>query len=440
MAEDLMSLAQMACEVAVKEGAEQADASVSRSHSLGVEIERSAIKSSDAGWGSGVSVRAFYRGGTGWGSASGLDEETVRQTAVKAARMAKVAEPDPDFLSLPAPAEYQQVEGLYDQAVAELSIEQVIAWALASVDEAKAVAGDAIVSGGGGAGSWESALANSLGVAASSRGSHVGLFAFAIIKRGDDVGSYYDFDQARVLADFAPDGLGTKAAQEALGFLAARLVPTATLPVVFGPLSADSLLRSLCYNANAEDIQRKRSYLVGMKGRQVASPLVTITDEPFIPRGLSSGPHDGEGVPHQPLAIVEEGLLRTYLHNSYTAGKAKEPNTGHGTRGGISPTNLIPRLGAATAAEIIADTPEGIYLNMGSVSPNSVTGEISATVDFGFKIEKGKLAYPVKSTMLGINMLDLLKNVDAISSDYREEPGMIMPTIRAHGIKVAGGG
>lgn len=439
MAEDLVALAQMACEVAVKEGAQQADASARRGHNLEVEIERDAIKSSDASWGSGVSVRALYKGGTGWASASGLDEDLVRETAAKAAEMSKVAEPDPDFVSLPEPAEYQQVEGLYDPKVADLGIEQVIGWALAGVDEAKAVDGNMIVAGGAGVSSWERALVNSLGVETYLRASSVGMSLFAIIKRGDDVGSYYDFDNGRVLSDFAVEGLGTKVAEQALSFLGARLVPTATLPVVFGPLSSYSLIRSLCSNANAEDIQRKRSYLVGMKGKRVASSLLSITDEPFIPRGFGSGPHDSEGFPHRPLTIVEEGVLKTYLHNSYTAGKAKEPNTGHSTRGGISPTNTIPKLGTATSDEIIADTDDGIYLNMGSVSPNPVTGEISATVDFGFKIENGKLAYPVKSTMLGINMLELLQNVDAISSDYREEPGMVMPTLRAQGVKVAGG-
>jgi len=154
---------------------------------------------------------------------------------------------------------------------------------------------------------------------------------------------------------------------------------------------------------------------------------------------MASSPFDGEGFPHKPLVVVENGILKSYLHNSYTANKAKEPNTGHSTRGGISPTNIRPKLGDKTSEQIINQTKEGLYINMGSISPNPVTGEISATVDFGFKIENGELAYPVKNTMIGVNMLELLKNIDAISSDYREEPGTIMPTVRAQNIKVAGG-
>ena len=127
--------------------------------------------------------------------------------------------------------------------------------------------------------------------------------------------------------------------------------------------------------------------------------------------------------------------------NCYTAHKAGEANTGHGSRwGNVAPTTVIPGLGTSTADEIISDTKEGIYVNMGSIFPHPVNGEISATIDFGYKIENGKLAYPLKNTMLGINIFDLLDNLDAISSDYREEPGMIMPTIRVQDVKVAGAG
>ena len=118
-------------------------------------------------------------------------------------------------------------------------------------------------------------------------------------------------------------------------------------------------------------------------------------------------------------------------------GSEERENTGHGGRSGGGPTNVIPTLGSKTADEIIAETDEGIYVNYGGVFPNMVTGEISASVDLGFKIEGGKLSYPLKNTMLGVNVFDFLKAIDAISSDARIEPGMVMPTLRAKGVRVA---
>jgi predicted Zn-dependent protease len=105
---------------------------------------------------------------------------------------------------------------------------------------------------------------------------------------------------------------------------------------------------------------------------------------------------------------------------------------------------VIPTLGSptsgATSEEIIASTDEGIYVNFGGLSPDMVTGEISASVDLGFKIEGGKLAYPLKNTMLGVNVFDLIGALDAVSSDCRREPGMVMPTMRFGGVRVASKG
>lgn len=438
--EDLLNIAHIACDVAKREGAEFVDVSVNRGRNIEVELEKGTIKSSDARWGFGVSIRAFVRGGLGYSSVRGtFVEADITQAAKEAAALAKIAEPDPDFVSLPEPATYQEVEGLYDEKVAELGIKEIIECATSNVDSAKSVSGDAIISGGASANFGESAGVNSLGVEVVDRYSYIGMSIQSTIKRGDDVGSYFDYSSAKVLSDFEPEGIGAKVTEEAIKFLGAQKIETGMMPVIFGPFASSDLFYSLCYNANAEDVQRNRSYLIGMKGEQVASELVTLVDAPLHPRGLSSRRCDGEGYPSKPLVVVDRGVLKSYLHNSYTANKAKEENTGHSTGGGIAPSNVRPGLGKMTAAEVIKDTREGLYINMGSLSPNSVTGEISATVDFGFKIENGELAYPVKSTLIGASMIELMKSIDAISSDYRTEPGTVMPTIRAQNVQVAGG-
>ncbi|TEU18949.1 MAG: TldD/PmbA family protein [Anaerolineales bacterium] len=271
------------------------------------------------------------------------------------------------------------------------------------------------------------------------RKTNVQFYIFCIVKKGDDVGSFYDFDVARLEEDFDPQGLGAKVCKEAVGFLGSRSIKSACLPVVFGPLVTSSLFHAICASAGAEAIQRKRSYFVGKKGQRIGSRLLTLRDDAYIPQGMASGSWDGEGAVRKKVTVVEEGVLVNHLHSCYTAHKAGEENTGHGNRwGGVAPTNVIPELGTSTSSEIISDTQEGIYVNMGHVSPHPVNGEISATIDFGYKIENGQLAYPLRNTMLGINVFDLLNNLDAISSDYREEPGMMMPTIRVQNVKVAG--
>jgi len=437
--EELTRFAEIACEAARKAGAEFADASCHRGRNVSVDIEKNSIKSCDVRWSQGISVRAIYRGGSGSASSDKLDERAAVEAGRNAAELAKLSEPDPDFVTLPPPEPCTEVPGLYDERVAALGIKDLIGIILAEVDAARSVARDANVQAGIGCSDWQSALANSLGIRHFQAGSSIGCSVTPIIRRGDDVGTFFDFDQARAMEDFDPTGIGARAAEMALRFLGARKIETAVMPIVLGPLASPTLAYALAGAADAEDVQRNRSFLVDMEGRQIASEILTLVDDPTIPRGMGSRACDGEGVPSRKLTFVENGVLCTYFYNSYTANKAKRPYTGTGYRSGAGPSNLIPKLGEKTSQQIISEIESGLYINMGGISPNPITGEVSGSVDFGFKIERGELAYPVKNTMIAGNFLEMLGNLDAISSDYRAEPGRIMPTVRIQGVRVAGG-
>jgi PmbA protein len=211
------------------------------------------------------------------------------------------------------------------------------------------------------------------------------------------------------------------------------------MTLVLGPLAAHGLLGAVVGAANAESVQRRRSYLVGKLGRRIASERLSIADDPLVARGMRSGAHDGEGTPCRRLAVVEGGVLASLLHNAYTAGKAGTKSTGHGTHSGsIRPTNLLPALGQKTAAELLAEVEEGIYLEAGEIRPDPASGDISASIDFGFYVKDGSIQYPVESAMLGANVFDLLGGLDAVSSDARREPGAVMPTLRIRDVQIAG--
>jgi len=145
--EDLLKVAEIACEAAVRAGADFADASGERGRGLSVSVEKNATKSSDALLWASISVRAFSDGGTGWSSLSGLSEDTARQAGRQAAELAKAAEPDPDFTDLVHPAAYPEVDGIYDPAIAEATAAEVAGWVTCNIDAARSVAADAVVSG-----------------------------------------------------------------------------------------------------------------------------------------------------------------------------------------------------------------------------------------------------------------------------------------------------
>jgi PmbA protein len=437
--DDLLRTAEIACDRAVKAGAEFADVLVERGRDLSVSVEKNAVDSTEARSTASVSVRAFVSGGTGWWSVSATSEANAEEAGLKAAELAKGAEPDPDFVSLVGPASYPEVAGLYDEKVASLSAPEVASWITQNIDSALSFASDAIVSGWAESSWRQAALVNSLGVKATEQATHASVSVQVVIRRNGDVGSFYEWDAARRLKDLEPGELGARAAAEAARYLRSRPIRTATLPVIFGPLAGRGLILGLCGAASAEDVQRKRSFLVGRRGDRIASEHLTLVDDPLIPGGLSSSPFDGDGFPHKQVTLVDGGILKTYLHSHYTANKSGEHNTGHATRVGIAPTNIRPKLGGRAAAELIGEVEEGIYVVLGNPSPDTASGQISALVDAGFKIEKGELTYPLQNTMVAGHALEMLARIDAISSDYRKEPGMVLPTIRVASARVASG-
>ncbi|MHC4713447.1 MAG: TldD/PmbA family protein [Planctomycetota bacterium] len=439
---DLLQYAEDIVKKACKAGADFADVSAGRGSHVSVDVENGSIRGTEASRTDSLLVRAFVGGGRGGVSLAGIEAigASAEDVALQAVEIARAADRDEDFQSLPPFEEADEVEGLYDEKVEALTPAEAVEIAGRAIDEARAVAEDAIVMAGVNVSAGLGVIANSLGVAIERRASSIEHGVFVVIRRGEDTGAFYDFDAGRFLADVEFPPVSRNAAQGALAFLGARKVETRKMPVVLGPLAAYSLIKSLATAANAESIQRKRSYLVSKLGEKIGSDVFTLRDDAFIPRGLSSGAYDGEGALRRRVDIYCQGRFTDMLHNSYTAGKAGVPNNGHGTRGGgIAPTNVLIELGERTAAEIIADIDDGLYINMGGLSIHPASGDISTSVDFGYKIEKGKLAYPVANAMVAGNVYDLLANLDAVSSDYRAEPGAIMPTVRVSSFDVSGG-
>ncbi len=433
------NLADRALRAALDLGAQWADVAVGHGHDIGVTLEKTAVKEADSSRGQSASVRVFIDGAMGYATCGGLDEDRVLAAARRAAGMAREGTPDPDFHDLPDPDPAPEIDGLFDPAIDAMTVDDVVAIAAANLSLARELEKSVNLSGQIGLSSGASLLVTSTGLRLWRQRTMLEGEIEALIAPGDDKGFYYDFDSGRMKDDCHAESLARSAIEGARRMLGARRIPSGRMSVILGPLATYDFLSDLASSANAESLQRGRSYLCGKIGTKVASPLLSVTDDALVPRGLYSGAFDGEGARRRRVAIFERGLFAAQLHNSYTAAKAHQPNTGHGSRsGGISPTNLQVALGERTAEEIIRDTGDGLYLAISQFSPNPTTGDLSASVDFGFRIQGGELAYPVESTMISGNMLDLAAAVDAVSSDFREEPGSRMPTLRLRDIQISG--
>jgi PmbA protein len=240
----------------------------------------------------------------------------------------------------------------------------------------------------------------------------------------------------------APEVIGTTAAKRALRRLGARKVPTQEAAVVFDPEMAASLLRTLAGAVSGTSIYRGSSFLLNRLGQQVAADTVTIIDDGTIPGALGSRPFDGEGLPTQRTIVVEHGVLRSYLLDTYCARRLGMTSTGNAARdaSGISvgASNLYLVPGTSTPAEIIASVKSGLYLTeLIGFGVNLVTGDYSRGA-VGLWIENGELAYPVEEITIAGNLNEMLGHIEMVGNDLTFRGRTAAPTLKIARMTIAG--
>ena len=241
----------------------------------------------------------------------------------------------------------------------------------------------------------------------------------------------------------SPESVGREAARRALRRLGARKISTRRAPVVFDPEMAASLLGNLCSAANGYALYKGASFLIGMLGEQVAPEHVTISDDGRMPDGLGSRPFDGEGLPTRKTVVVERGVLKSYLLDTYSGKKLGLASTGNAARGvgdspSVGPTNFYLAPGVTTPAEIIKSVKQGLYVTeLIGFGVNMVTGDYSRGAS-GMWIENGELAYPVEEVTIAGNLKQMFKDIDMIADDLRFRSRIASPTIKIAGMTIAG--
>ena len=337
---------------------------------------------------------------------------------------------------------------LYDPAGGAVDAAQAIA--MAREGEAAAFAFDPRITNSEGATFGRNAggvaMVLSSGFRATYKGSYQSLYVVPIAADEDGKNRRgYHYSARRHLADLDPSAeVGREAARRTLRKLGARTVPTCEVPVVFDPDAARSILGMLAGCIMGSSIWRKSSYLVGREGTRVASDLIDVVDDPLLRRAPGSRPFDGEGLASRRNVVVEKGILKTYLCDSYSARKLSRESTASASRGGgagvgPSTTNFILQPGVDSNEAIIKGTKRGLYvIEMMGFGFNAVTGDFSRGAA-GFWIEDGQLAHPVSEVTISLNVDPLWQSIDAVGNDLDLRTSTASPTIRVARMTVAGG-
>lgn len=322
--------------------------------------------------------------------------------------------------------------------------EALIARARAAEEAALAVAG--VTNSEGAEASWSRAavaLAASNGFAGAYGDSGHGVSAAVLAGSGTGMERDYDYSSAVYAADLQdPAAIGKSAGERAVRRLGARKVATAKVPIVFDPRVSRSLVGHLIGAIVGPAIARGTSFLKDKLGERIFPQAITIIDDPHRRRGLRSKPFDGEGIANRRRAIIENGVLTTWLLDLRSARQLGLVTTGHASRGtssppSPSPTNLWLEPGAVTAQQLIGDIDKGFYVNeLMGMGVNGVTGDYSRGAA-GFWIENGKLAYPVSEVTIAGNLKSMFQELTA-ASDLEFKTGNDAPTLRVDGMMLAG--
>jgi PmbA protein len=370
------------------------------------------------------------------------------EDAIELARLSERDElagpPDPSMLS--KASEHADLD-LFDPTVDAVDGAAALKHALAGEKAARDF--DARVTNSEGAtfsrASGSKALVTSGGFAGVSRGTYASLTVSPVV---DDEGgkkrSGYHWTAKRHYKEMDADAfVGAEAARRTLAKLGARKVPTQEAPVVFDPDAARSILGMLAGCISGGSIWRKGSYLVDRLNTKVASELVNIVDDPFIPRAPGSRAFDGEGLLSRRNNIVSRGVLETYLLDTYSARKLGMQSTASASRGGsggVGPgtTNFVLQPGAESPNDILKTTRRGLYVTdmMGS-GFNAVTGDFSRGAA-GFWIEEGEKTFAVSEITISLNLNELLARIDAVGNDLDLRSSIASPTFRVSAMTIAG--
>ena len=451
---DLESLTADVVALALKAGASEAEAVVREGDEFSVNVRMGQVETLKESGSRGLGLRVFLGTKSASSSTSDLTPDGIRQLVDGAIALAKFTEEDP-FTGLPETAEFGSLPQdlhLYYDDVYSLDNKERIEWARRC--EAAALAADPRITNSDG-GSFDAAtghkvMANSRGFLGSYRTSYAGVSAAPLAM---DTNGHMQRDgwwsSARRLADLeCPEAIGKEAARRTLRRLGARKVPTQRVPIVFAPEVARSLIGSLFEAASGDSIWRHASFLAGKLGTQIAAPALTVIDDNFmlLPTGagaFGSSPFDGEGLPSLRTVVLKNGVLETYLLNTYSARKLGLKSTHNASRGlagtpGIGCGNLYLEPGELSQQEIIAQAHTGLFVtSLMGFGTNIVTGDYSRGAT-GLWIENGQLTHAVEEVTIAGNLADMLMNITAIGNDLVFRGSVASPTLRIDGMTIAG--
>jgi len=430
---------------AKKAGADAADAVAVDGVSLSVAFRLGQPEKVERAESADIGLRVFVGRRQAIVSSADRSRAALAALVERAVAMAREVPEDP-YCGLAEPSQLaRDLPELDNYDSFEPAPSLLVDWARRAEDSARAVPG--VTNSEGAEAAWGSgmvALAASNGFSRFYRTSHSQIVASVLA--GDGAAGMerdYDYHSAVYAADLKrPEDIGHSAGYRAVRRLGARKMKTCKGPVIFDPRVSGGLFGHLAGAINGGAITRGTSFLKDSLGKQLFAKGINVIDDPHRRRGLRSKPCDGEGVANRRRAIIEDGVLTSWILDLRSARQLGLDSTGHAARGTSSPpspsvSNFYLEAGAPSVAELIADIKQGFYVTeLIGMGVNGVTGDYSRGAA-GFWIENGEIVHPVNEMTVAGNLKDMFLNLSA-ANDLEFRTGIDAPTVRIDGMTIAG--
>ena len=440
-------IAEKILSLALDRGADAAEVYLREGTSSTIEVKDRAVDAFERARDRGLGVRVLVGQHMGFAYSTDLGEQALRTVVDDAVASARYTGPDPFHALASRPADAYPKVSAFDPAVPALTDKEKIERALALEREAFAVDRRVkrIRKAATSFSESSTMIVNSHGAEAFSQGTAVSASIEAVAEDAGDTQAGWEYDVRRFYRDIDIEAVGRRAAQKALDLLGACPMDSVKAPVILDAAVAQEFLDIIRSGFSAENVQKGKSLFAGKLNAAVASPLITVLDDGLLEGGLGSSPADDEAVPMQRKTVIDSGRLALFLYNLRAAKQDGTVSTGNGVRGGfrgmpgVGITNLYIKPGTMPPGELLKGTPRGLFVNeiMGAHTANAISGDFSVGAT-GYWIENGERAYPVREITIAGNVLDVLKNVDAVCSDLRFSGRIGSPTIRINELSIGG--
>ena len=386
----------------------------------------------------GIGIRVLKDNKMGFAFTSDLDK--IKQTAAQSLENTKLNNPDENY-AFSQEAKVNEVNKLYDKKFENLDLDEAIDFLNNIITKASETKCE-VTSAGFSASCGESLILNSNNVSIANKGTGFDAGLSVNIETKENVATAYDSISSRFY-DLDGDKLANDVCKLAIDSVDTKSIETKDYDVVLDYYAATGLLSTFLAAFNGENVQRQRSILHDKMNSEIVSPTLSIANDPTLEKGIYSTKCDGEGTVSKKTNLVENGILKSFMYDIYTANKGNTISTGNGYRGSyssipqVSPSNIILEFSQNIGIDEIS---EGVLTTsvLGAHTANPISGDFSVEASNAFKIENGEISYPINKAMISGNIFEILKKCEGVESEIKQYGPFILPKILVHNLRVVG--